>query len=131
MEYRKAQSSVEFMLIFMLLLLVLALAAWISGTKTTEINTIEKNLEIGRVLDDMKNTIDTVYIEGNGFSTQLEMPYKIYDLNYTMMIYRNQVLIDVEGFTYSKVIMTYNVTGNFSYGKNYLKNENGFVVIES
>jgi len=125
----KSQSSVEFMIIFILLIIILSLAAWIGTTKTQQINTIQTNLEIGNLLNDVVNKIDTVFIEGSGFSTDITLPEKILGANYSITIINNQILVDHRNLVYSKRLLTDNITGNLSIGFNLITNENGVVVI--
>ena len=129
MKTKKAQSSVEFMIIFAMLLLVMVLAVFIGGKKSTEIVTIETGLEIQSLLDRIVGKINTVYIEGDGFSTEMYMPENIMGMNYTVNVTSNIVFITRNNFTYSKMLLTENVTGIIDPGVSILKNVNGVVEV--
>ena len=129
MYMNKGQSSVEFMMIFAVLLIVLGLAVWISGTKSTELNTIKTNLEINEVLNKISSKINTVHIEGNGFSTEMILPATIRNRIYNITIIDNRVILNLEGLTFLQSVLTENITGSFKIGINYLKNNNGVVEI--
>ncbi|MFH1978468.1 MAG: hypothetical protein ABIJ92_04025 [Candidatus Aenigmatarchaeota archaeon] len=125
----KAQSAAEFMIIFMMLIIVLSLAAWISSTKTQEVNTIKTNRDVGVVLNVIVSKIDTAFLEGDGFSTDMYLPANITSVDYTVQIVQNQVLITHRGLTYSKRLLTDDVQGSTSKGFNMIRNVDGTVII--
>jgi len=129
MNTKKAQSSVEFMIIFAMLLLVMVLAVFIGGNKSTEILTIKTGLEIQSLLDEISGKINTVYIEGHGFSTEMFLPDNIMGVNYTVNVSTNILFITRNDLTYSKMLLTENITGNIVPGTSYLANVNGVVEV--
>ncbi|MBU0530421.1 MAG: hypothetical protein KKC05_02005, partial [Nanoarchaeota archaeon] len=62
-------------------------------------------------------------------SSELILPADIRGGDYTISIMRNQVVIETHGFIFSQMLLTENVTGTLVSGVNYLKNENGIVMI--
>ena len=125
----KAQSSIEFILIFGLLLTVLAVGATVGWLRIYGISEANKNLEISKVLDDITSKINLAFLGGDGFQINLNVPKDISGQNYSVNIYNNNVVIIFENLTYSKTLLTQNITGNLSIGINNLLNEEGEILI--
>ncbi len=125
----KAQASVEFVLIFMFLLVALIIGFMISFSKTNEVSQSQIKLEADRILIQASNTINTVYLEGPGFSTTVTLPQTILGLNYSMQIDSNRLLLFCNNKIFSKPILTRNVTGNIIPGPNLMENSAGEVLV--
>lgn len=125
----KAQVAIEFMIIFatfLLALTLIALAAWNNIVNTNE---SALNYEANRILNLATGRINTVYLEGHGFSIGLVIPEKIGVHDYTFEIEGTNMFISVEGVSFSKRIITPNITGILNKGENTLENVNGVVVV--
>ena len=125
----KSQVSVEFMMIFAVFMIILTLVAWVSLSKTQEINTIRFNLEINGVLNDVSNKINIAHLEGSGYSINTTLPQDISGYDYTLDIDSNQILMTINALTYSHLLLTKNVTGTFKKGNNMIRNKNGVIII--
>jgi hypothetical protein len=126
---RKGQVTVEFVLILMVLLLALNVAAVVSYEKTEEIGKHKVNFESRRILDDTAGKINTAWLEGDGFESTLDLPQDLMGLDYSLEIRSNLLILYCENQTYSKYLLTQNVTGIPGPGQNSLKNLEGEVVI--
>ena len=126
---RKAQSSIEFILIFSLLLTILAIGATVAWVRIYGITNANQNLEIDKILDDTSSKIDLAFLEGDGFSINLEIPQVIFGQNYTIDIYDNNVVIIFSNSTYSKHTLTENITGTLKKGFNKIINRDGEILI--
>ncbi len=127
----KGQSSVEFMAIFSLLLVVLILATMVSVQNTSSIVNARKDMEIRRILEYVGGRIDAAYLGGHGFSSNVTLPETIAGFNYTLNISlgSNVIYVRMPGSDYPRNIITSNVTGEFRKGENTIRNENGMVVV--
>lgn len=125
----RAQSSIEFILIFGLLLLILSIGTTVAWVRIFGVSQAQKNLEISKILDEASNKINLAFLEGNGFSINLTMPKKIHSQDYTIDIYSNNVVIYFANATYSKHLLTENITGIPKKGTSIIANINGEVVI--
>jgi len=124
-----AQSAIEFMMIFMIFLLLLSIGALVSMEKTKEISNSQIGLEITKVLNDAVNKINIAFLEGSGFSMNLTLPENIFGMTYSIDTESNYILLTFNNITYSKHILTQNITGNLSPGTNLIRNENGEIII--
>jgi hypothetical protein len=125
----KAQVAIEFMIIFGMFLaatIVISLAVW-NNVASEDKSYIE--FEAGRIIGLSSSSINTAYLEGDGFSITLALPDKIGLLNYTMQLDGNTIWLHALNTSYSRRLLTNNITGSFSKGQNRIKNVNGTVVI--
>lgn len=124
----EGQVSVEFMMIMMLLLGAIAIITTVSFTKSNDIETLSLQREAGNTLSEISTKINTVYLEGNGFSSNITLPDRIRGFNYTITTQSNFVIITILDISYSKTILT-NVSGTLVHGENKIRNVNGEVQV--
>ena len=129
MAFSKAQASMEFMLIFIILLIVLSVAIITNLEKITEITSAKTQKDIQSTLSKSATTINTVFLEGDGFSINLTLPETISGYDYEMLTDSNYLIIEFQNSTYSEKLLTANITGVFSKGTNKIKNEGGRILI--
>ena len=122
----KAQVSVEFMIIAILLLGTISTISVMSIIKSREIEIFNVRLEAENVLTNTANRINTVYLEGEGFIINVTLPQSIRGFNYSVSTNSNFLVITVLTESFSRNLIT-NVTGNLAKGSNMLKNVNGEV----
>jgi len=125
----KAQASAEFVLIFMFLLAALVIGVMMSYNKTYEVSQSQIRLESDKILIKAANSINTAYLEGSGFSINITLPETLLGLNYSMQIDNNRVLLFYNNMTYSKSLLTRNISGQIAPGNNLIENLGGDVVI--
>ncbi len=125
----KAQASVEFILIFTILLVALIMGFLINFSKTQEISQSQIKLEADKILIQASNIINTVYIEGPGFTTNTTLPQTILGINYSIQIDNNRLLLFCGSSIFSKPLLTRDVTGTIGPGQNRVENSEGGVVI--
>lgn len=124
----KAQVSVEFIIILIILLSAISIISVVSIIKTGEIEIFNLQRETERILEEMSATINTVYLEGDGFITNVTLPQRIRGFNYTVLLSSQFLIITVQNTSFSTHLFT-NVSGEFVKGSNTIKNENGEVKI--
>ena len=127
----KAQSSVEFMTIFSLLLVVVIFATIVSVQNTSSLVEAKKDIEIGRLLEYVGGRIDAAYLAGHGFSSNVTIPETILGFDYTLNTSQgsNVIYVNTSKSDYPRSILTNNVTGEFRKGENRIRNVEGEVVI--
>jgi hypothetical protein len=125
----KAQVSIEFMLLFIFFLGIMAVVMVyvIQSIENTSASTV--GLEAQQRLSFIKSKIETAFLEGDGFSTNLTLPEQIMNLNYSVGIDSGFVLIEINNMTYSSPLITKDITGAPRKGENLLRNVNGRLVI--
>jgi hypothetical protein len=104
------------MFIFGIFLSALSVGAWVSSIKTAEMNMHTKMLEIDDVMLSVTEKINTVWVEGEGFSSNLTVPGLVASSYYTINVTSNFVLMNISGELYIKPIITENITGTLEKG---------------
>ena len=125
----KAQVSAEFVIIFVFLLTALIIGLVVNFNKTYEVTYSRIKLEADQILTKAANSINTVYLEGSGFATNLTLPETLLGLNYSLSIRDNQLKLSYSNIIYSKSLLTRNITGNITPGPNTVSNLEGEIVI--
>jgi len=126
---RKAQISVEFMILFIFFIGVLALAMVYATQNMQAVSASTLGLEAGKVLSLARSKLDTAFLEGDGFSTNFTLPQQIMNLDYSVNVSSGFVLIEINNMTYSSPLITQDITGIPRKGENALRNVNGRLVI--
>ena len=126
---KKCQSTIEFIMVFTLVLAALIVILFISSEKVQDINSEMVEVEARKVLSKIVTKLNTVVLEGNGFSSNLTIPQQILNMNYTIQIQSNFVTITLQNITYIDNILTDNVTGTLQKGVNVIRNINNNLVI--
>lgn len=125
----KAQLAVEFMIIFAAFLLALTFVVLATWNNIVNIDKSSMDFEANRILNLISNRINTVYLEGDGFSIGLVVPGKIGVYDYTTQFEGSMIWLTVNQISYSRRLLTSNITGSIQDGTNTLKNVNGEIVI--
>jgi hypothetical protein len=118
------------MILFILFLVAVSVAMVVSINRSQTINQAQLELESNKVLGTVTDRINTVYLEGDGFRTNVTLPERIMGFNYTLYINSNQVLLYLRSTLFIKNILTDNVTGELANGINVIENDNGRIVIK-
>jgi hypothetical protein len=128
----RAQIAFEYMFIFAIFMVALIGATWFAWSRSTEINNYYERLEIESLLKMVSGKIDTAWLEGPGFSTNMTLPETVVNLDYTLNVTSNFLLLTVKEGEYVRPIITNNVTGNFTFGAvNTLTNMGDYIEISS
>ena len=124
----KGQGSVEFIMILSILLVMLAAIAVASTAKTRDINAYAFQREADSVLGYAGSKINTAYLEGDGFETNITLPERIMGFDYNVSVEDDYLVINSSGMGYSKLLAT-NVSGQLAKGLNVVRNEKGEVKV--
>ncbi len=126
----KLQSSFEFIFITGMLIAALIMGAWFSWIQTSSIKDSENSLVVGDFLNSVSEKINTAWLEGEGFSSNVTMPMTIAGQPYEINITDNYLVVRLLGQEHMKVLITNNVTGNFTIGTlNRLTNRKSYIEI--
>jgi hypothetical protein len=126
---KKAQVSIEFMILFIFFLGLLAFAIISVMQSVQDVSASSVGLEAQKELSVLRSKLDTAFLEGDGFSTNFTLPQKIIGLDYSMNVSSGFALIQVNNLTYSTPIISRNVSGYPRKGENALRNSGGNLVI--
>lgn len=126
----KAQVAFEYMFVFGIFMAALIMGTIFAWSKSLEVNRYQTRLEVNNLLDMVAGKIDTTWLEGAGFSTNLTIPETVANYNYTLNVTSNFVLLVIVEEEYIKPIITQNVTGDFTIGSvNTLSNMGDHILI--
>lgn len=125
----KNQATIEFTLLFILLLLGVLVAAVVSSQKTIEVNAQQVRLDAEHLLESAAVSLDTVAVQGDGFVTTLHLPDRIQGKQYTLVLVQNSLLLnlDQQDFSYPTIVRDF--SGTLKQGENTLRNVRGVVNI--
>ena len=112
----KGQIAFEYMFIFAIFMIALIIATVFAWTKSVEITQAQRRLEVKNLLDGVSSKIDTAWLEGEGFTTNLTIPETVADSQFTLNVTSNFLLLVLRQEEYIKPILTPNVTGSFNIG---------------
>lgn len=126
---RKAQAATEFLVLFIILMIALTSATFMTVEKSRDLTDIKIALEVTKLLNDASNKINMAFLEGTGFMINLTLPEQIFSLNYTIYIQSNYMSVEIQNITHFKSLLTDNITGTLKKGVNFVQNKNGVVVI--
>jgi len=129
MKRRRGQSSMEFLAMLVFLMIALVTVSYSILFKSTAIIDTQREMEANRLLKNAADKINTAFIEGDGFSINVTLPYRIYEEDYYIETSGNQIRITAFNKTYDRFMVTGNITGSFQGGLNRLENINGVVAI--
>lgn len=125
----KAQVAVEFMVLFTIFIAAVIVSLFLVWNNVLSINKATNDIEFRKVLDTIGGKIDTVYLEGDGFQTNVTIPYRVSGISYPVDLNEGLLWITVQNRTYTRRLLTNDVSGTFKKGVNTLKNVDGVVVI--
>ena len=125
----KAQVSAEFMIIFVIFIVMIIIVAISVVQNNQSVYSSTLDSEVSKTLSLAKSKMDTVFLEGNGFSTSFTLPQDIMGYEYNMSIGSRFLIMVVDNQTYSATLLTNSTSGALRKGQNALRNVNGQVVI--
>jgi len=128
MRIMRAQTSIEFMMIMIILLAAIGVMLVFNFQKSQEFLISNEDLNAQILLGKIKNKIDTAYLEGEGFTTDLFLPSDLDGSNYSVSIKENFVTIRSSFSDHTIPLLTNNINGSLIKGKNTLKNVNGTLI---
>ncbi len=125
----KNQATVEFMIIFTVFILAAAVAGLVSFQKINEITGQQEVLDGEGTVRLAASTLDRTLIEGDGFSTKLNLPDSLSGRPYNITLHSGLVVLNLGGHDFTKTTLVTDFTGSLSNGGNTLKNSKGTVEI--
>ena len=126
----KAQIAFEYMFIFAIFMAAMIIGTSFAWSKSLEVENYRMRLEVDGLLIRVSNKIDTVWLEGEGFRSNITIPATVANYEFTLNATSNYLLLTVMDQDFTKPILTTNVTGNFSLGGlNTLTNKGEYIEI--
>ena len=126
----KLQASMEFIALFMILLLALVVISTVSYTQLHSVDRYQTDLEVEKVMNELVLKLNTAFLQGDGYFTNVTLPEKIIGAEYTIEINQNQLILEVESSSYTKTILTNNIQGDPVPGhNNNIENQGGLLKI--
>lgn len=125
----KAQISIEFMMLFIFFVGLLAVVMVYAVQNMQSVSSSTLSLEAGKTLSLALSKLDTAFLEGDGFSTTFVLPGLIMGMDYSVNVTSGFVLVVVDNSTYSRPLLTKDVAGMPKKGENAVRNANGTLVI--
>ncbi len=119
----------EYMVIATILLVAMIVVSIMSFQSVREFSRIRLDTETESVLNNIGGTIDLAVMEGDGFRTNVTLPQTILDYDYEIGVASNIVFINVKNITYTRYMLSSNITGSLAKGVNLVENRNGEIVI--
>ena len=90
----RGQITIEFMVVFILLLGIFLTVLSITNEELDSINQTQKRKQARMVSDDIASVINQVYIQGSGYSKTYTLPSKINQETYVVQINKTGVYIN-------------------------------------
>ncbi|MFH1294615.1 MAG: hypothetical protein ABIH90_01570 [Candidatus Aenigmatarchaeota archaeon] len=125
----KGQVAIEFMIIFIFMLLLMIGAVAIANKKTLETHSETMDLEAEKVLYKASSAVNTAYIEGDGFGLNFVLPEGISGTDYSINISSNAMWLSLGAKTYAGDLLTDDIAGEMVYGANTVENRGGIVYV--
>jgi hypothetical protein len=123
-----AQVSVEFIVFVSVLTVILLLTIYYNSTVYMEMNSAKIYNDAQGICDQIAFEINMALRAGDGYSRNFYIPYKISDsVNYNISLNNYLVVINWTGGSTQSIILTNNITANFTKGQNLIKNLNGSI----
>lgn len=112
-SHTRSQVSVEIILSFSLFMLFAGIMLLIYVNKNMELNDRIFLLAAQSIVDNLVLTVNTAILEGDGFSTMVELPDAILGSPYTVFFSGNWVYLNItrNSILASKPVLNSNVTG--------------------
>ncbi|MDY6766380.1 MAG: hypothetical protein SVW77_03355 [Candidatus Nanohaloarchaea archaeon] len=126
-HHSKGQSSLEFLTMFILVLLVFS--AFISLFAEWQTAAVEADREriAATIADRVGFELDRALVAGNGFSRTIELPEEIRGRNYTMQVMNGTVLLDYGPNTVRANTAVDQLAGPVKPGTNTIINDEGVI----
>ena len=129
-RYMISQATVEFIILFGVMLIAIIAAVTFSWGEINDVNHMRLSRDANSLLSDVRSKMDTAYIEGDGFSIKLLLPEQINGLTYKINASDNVIYVNISNHIYTTTIMAQNVSGTFRIGENIIRNSDGIIIIE-
>lgn len=131
---KKSQISIDFMIVFAVLMIVFLFVFGISTSRTNELYGSQKFLNAKEIADSAAFYINSVFLAGHGTTKSFYIPEGLRDeTQYALKIYPAARIVEIqwEGRHYSAPIVSSAVSGvlNIPYGEVNLKNDFDEVIV--
>ncbi len=130
----KGQAAIELLAVLSLLIIISAFLIFVEADRESQVVSDKLRIDAKSVSETAAQEINTAAIVGDGYQHSFSLPQTIaYSTDYNVSIEQSTQTLSAlwgEGLFQSSIIVTSNVSGNFSKGINSVKNQNGEIIIE-
>ena len=137
MKKIKAQISLEFLILVSVAMTILTFSVYSYYSNTIEANRANFVAQAGSICQEIKDVVNNVIANGNGFAVSFDLPEEIQGKKYSATVYGSARFVEIS-FD-SEVVICNTATGNvtnstsavfqLNAGKNIATNSNGQVII--
>lgn len=121
----KAQVSIEFILVFSILLVIFTAIMTLEGYYINKISKTNMHIELKDLCDEISDRINSAVIIGDGFYSEIYLAdnIQVEVVNKTLYCkYKNQIV--------AERVFIDNISGFLNQGRNIIKNVGGLITIE-
>ena len=129
MDMARGQAAVEFILIFLILLVAVNLAAVFAYQRVTETQSLQEDIDADTLVVSTASSLNTAFLAGDGFRMNITLPSKVAGQNYTLRVSGSQLFLNTSLNTYSAGLYTSNVSGTFHSGLVTFNNTNSTIIV--
>lgn len=119
---KRAQSVVEFLIMFGALLLFFVIFMAIINVDVSRENKEKRNVVMDDIASDIRDEISLASKASNGYSREFRVPENMLGLSYDLTIADNYIFLTTD--ENSVLYRIFNVTGDIQKGNNLIKKEN-------
>ncbi len=129
---RRAQAALE---LFAITIIFVAVLSVMSGIYQNEFSATSRRVQIlalRQTVDDVSLSVNSAVLQGDGYSANLSLPYKIGASDFYVNVTDGVVTATVteNGLSAASRIMAKNVTGAFRSGQNMVRNSGGVIYVQ-
>jgi hypothetical protein len=130
---KKSQVSLELIIYVSIMLIMFGIAIITANNRQQNIHNERVFADAKNLLNEIATEIDIAVAVGNGYSDEFSLPEMLADgANYSININKQYQIVYIEWLdkNYSLPIVTSNINGSVSKGKNKISNGGGMITIE-
>jgi len=111
MTFRKGQSSIETLMVFVLVMFILVIIAIFANERNKEANEIKTLIDIRRICDSFSDNVNNIAEQGSGFYKYFRLPGEVYGKEeYWLNVYGNLVEVSSRNYSVINSMVSSNIT---------------------
>lgn len=126
---RKAQSAIEFVILVGAMLFIFITFLFVFQQKTAERSYERRNFAIQELALNVQNELSIAACATDGYQREFEVPSKILGMEYDITLIANSVYINTTDGRHAMALPVQNVSGSIQKGGNFIRKENGEVLL--
>ena len=130
MYHTKAQVSVEFLMIIVLMVLVFSVYVPFLWKQQIEIEKESEKIVGERIASTVKSEVETAVMFGSGYKRNFTLPGDMLGYNYTIEVFNKIIRIKWKDTEIDEFLIAHQISGSLSPGKNTISNRDDVIVFE-